>query len=290
MNVGGQKNQGAFGVFDSGVGGITVVRQIREYFPESKIFYFGDSYHLPYGDHSLETIKYFAITIMEFLAQLPVRAIFIGCNTSSATLLGTNFEHIQVPVFGLIEPAMSAAARVSESKKVGLIANPPTAGSGVHQMVLDNMNSGVQCVPVPCPKLVPLIEDGKFDSPEMDEAMDEYLRPIRDAGCDVLIHGCTHYPLAQRSIDRIWPDALIIDPAEEMVLLASESLANQRRFREALEEDIYMLSKEWPTFRRTAEMFLGEPIPEPMISNIWDYPPKNGDNLKEEIPTKIKEE
>jgi glutamate racemase len=266
---------GSVGIFDSGVGGLTVVKQVREYFPGTGIVYFGDTLHNPYGNKSINTIRGFALTLMEFLAQTPIRAIFIGCNTSSSALLGTNLHHIQVPVFGLIVPGMMAAAKVTKTGKVGVIANPPTAKSGVHQNVLDEYGLDVECFAVPCPELVPLVEAGKYDCPEMDAVMTEYLAPIREAGCDVLIHGCTHYPLAQPSIDRLWPEALIVDPAEEMVKSAIPILRKQERFREPLEEDIYMLSKEWPTFEETAELFLGERLPEPMIINIWELPPES---------------
>src|SRR4030042_6459017 len=99
-----EQKQGAIGLFDSGVGGVTVVRQVRKYFPGERIVYFGDTYHVPYGQYDLNTIRGFALIIMEFLAQLPIRAIFMGCNTSASALLETNLQHIQVPVFGLIVP------------------------------------------------------------------------------------------------------------------------------------------------------------------------------------------
>ncbi len=271
---------GSVAIFDSGVGGITVVRQVRKYLPGTGIVYFGDTFHNPYGNRSINQVRGFALAIMEFLAQTPVRAIFIGCNTSSSALLGTNLHHIQVPVFGLIVPGMMAAAKSTKTGKVGLIANPPTARSGVHQSVLDEYGQDVECIAIPCPKLVPLIESGKYDSPEMDRAMEKYLEPIRKAGCDVLIHGCTHYPLAQPSIDRLWPEAVIVDPAEEMVRSAMPVLNKQDRFREPLEEDVYMLSREWPTFSGTAELFLGERLPEPMIINIWETPCEGGNNGK----------
>lgn len=275
---------GAVGIFDSGVGGVTVVKQVRKYFPGTGIIYFGDTFHVPYGDKTISTIRGFALHIMEFLAQMPIRAIFIGCNTSSSALLGTNLHHIQVPVFELIVPGMLTAARLTNTGKVGLIANPPTALSGVHQRVLDEYGLDVECIAVPCPKLVPLIEAGKYDCPEMDGAMAEYLAPIRKAGCDILIHGCTHYPLSQPSIDRLWPEAIIIDPAEEVVRSSVAILAKQERFREPLEEDVYMLSMEWPTFGQTAELFLGEKVPEPMIANIWEpNGPNNSDATDETI-------
>jgi glutamate racemase len=283
---GTQDKHGAMGVFDSGVGGVTVVKQLHKYFPGERVVYFGDTFHVPYGQHSLETIRGFALTIMEFLAQMPIRAIFMGCNTSASALLETNLHHIQVPVFGLIVAGMLTAARLTKTGKVGLIANPPTALSGVHQKVFDEYNVEVECIPIPCPKLVPLVEAGKFDCPDMDEAMEEYLTPIRKAGCDVLIHGCTHYPLAQPSIDRIWPDAIIVDPAEEMVRAAVPLLRKQTRFRDPLEEDIYMLSKEWPTFIASAELFLGEKVPEPYIINIWDPSEKEPDFAETTATTK----
>ena len=271
-------NHGAIGLFDSGVGGVTVVRQLRKYFPGERIVYFGDTAHVPYGQHSLTAVRGFALAIMEFLAQLPIRAIFMGCNTSASALLETNLQHIQVPVFSLIVPGMLAAARATKTGKVGLIANPPTALSGVHQKALDEYNIEVECTPIPCPKLVPLIEAGKYDSPEMDAAMLEYLPPLQNAGCDVLIHGCTHYPLAQASIMRIWPDIRTVDPAEEMVRAAVPLLRKQLRFREPLEEDIYILTKECPTFQSIAQLFLGETLPEPYIINIWEpYEGNNGD-------------
>lgn len=283
MDTGNTKHKhGAVGIFDSGVGGVTVVKQVRKYFPDTGIVYFGDTLHVPYGDKSISTIRGYALHIMEFLAQIPIRAIFIGCNTSSSALLGTNLQHIQVPVFELIAPGMLTAARLTKTGKLGIIANPPTARSGAHQRVLDEYALDVECIPVPCPLLVPLIEDGKYDCPEMDEAMTEYLEPIRDAGCDVLIHGCTHYPLAQPSINRLWPECIVIDPAEEMVRNSVAILARQERFREPLEEDIYMLSKEWPTFIESAELFLGDKIPDPMIVNIWEPNSSNNNKPKNE--------
>lgn len=201
------------GVFDSGLGGLTVAGRMLAELPESQILYFGDTAHCPYGNRTAEDVCALIDNIVAYLVQEGVEAIVMACNTSSALAYSRVVEWCPVPVIGIIEPAALAAGRLTRNGKIGLIANPLTARSGAYERALVSQPDAV-VYPVGCPRLVPLVEAGKVDTPEAREALEEYLAPLREVGVDTLILGCTHYPFFRPLILELMPGVTIVDPAE----------------------------------------------------------------------------
>lgn len=203
------------GLFDSGLGGLTLLREVRACLPREDTIYFGDLAHMPYGDRSLEEIEIFATNIISYLLERGVKAVVIACNTSSSVLLDKPMLK-SVIVENLIPTAVKGAIDASRNKKIGMIANPGTCSSRAHETVLKKMDPLAEFFAMPCPKLVPLIEAGKLDDDEMNQALEEYLPPLVKNNIDTLIMGCTHYPLAFNAIRRMLPSSVaIVDPAHE---------------------------------------------------------------------------
>lgn len=203
------------GLFDSGLGGLTLLREVRACLPREDAIYFGDLAHMPYGDRSLEEIEIFATNIISYLIERGVKAIVIACNTSSSVLLDRPMN-TSVIVENLIPTAVKGAIDATRNKRIGMIANPGTCASKAHETVLKKMDPLAEFFAMPCPKLVPLIEAGKLDDDDMNQALEEYLPPLVKKNIDTLIMGCTHYPLAFNAIRRMLPSSVaIVDPAHE---------------------------------------------------------------------------
>lgn len=200
------------GVFDSGLGGLTVAGRMLTDVPEQSILYFGDTAHCPYGNRTPEDVCALIDNIVNYLVEQGVEAIVMACNTSSALAYSRVVAWCPVPVIGIIEPAAQAAGKLTRNGKIGLIANPLTARSGAYERALAREEPRIY--PVGCPRLVPLVEAGKVDTPEAREALEEYLSPLREVGVDTLILGCTHYPFFRPLILELLPGVTIVDPAE----------------------------------------------------------------------------
>jgi glutamate racemase len=204
------------GVFDSGVGGLTVAARLLEDLPGVSYVYYGDTAHVPYGGRRPEEIVALVTPIAEHLLDCGAEALVMACNTSSALALEEVRSWCPVPVVGIIEPAARAAQEVTRSGRVGLIANPLTARSGAYERAL--AGSSVRLYAVGCPRLVPLVEAGDVSGPAARQALLEYLEPLQEAGIDTLILGCTHYPFLTPLIREILgPGVAIVDPAGYVV-------------------------------------------------------------------------
>ncbi len=187
----------AIGVFDSGLGGLTAVRTLRKLVPNERIVFLGDTARMPYGSRDTETLRKFAEDDFRFLMTKDVKYILIACGTVSSNIENVMTETLSVPVTGVIEPTAEAAIKTSDNGNIGVIATEACIRSGAFQRRLTDLCPSVTVTAVPCPKLVPLIES---ISPEeyshaLTDALDEYLKPIKENHCDTLILGCTHYPL-----------------------------------------------------------------------------------------------
>ncbi|MBU1023159.1 glutamate racemase [bacterium] len=259
------------GLFDSGLGGLTLLKEVRALLPREDVIYFGDLAHVPYGNRSLEEIEGFALNIIAYLKSRSVKAILIACNTSSSVLLNRPFADIPI-VQNLIPVAVSGALELSKNRKIGMIANPGTCASGMHERVLRKENPRAEFYAMPCPKLVPLIESGHLDDAEMDNALEEYLAPLVKKGIDTLIMGCTHYPLAFNAIRRHLPSRVaIMDPASEAVLSLREKLTRQNLVRQeaGVPEYEFITSAYRSDFKATVEEYISIQNAETKVINLW---------------------
>ena len=211
---------GRIGVFDSGVGGLTVAGRLMNEAPHLALHYYGDTAHVPYGNRSTEEVTCLVENIVDYLVRSGVSAVVMACNTSNALALDRVKQWCPVPLIGIIEPAARAAVQATRNGRIGLIANPITAQSGAYERAvaaptgsLHTPERPVTLYSVGCPKLVPIIESGRVTSTEAVEALQEYLGPLQQHSVDTLILGCTHYPFLIPLIrEMMGPDVEIIDP------------------------------------------------------------------------------
>ncbi|HEX2089665.1 MAG TPA: glutamate racemase [Actinomycetota bacterium] len=206
------------GVFDSGLGGLTVVRAIMDELPQESILYFGDQARFPYGPRPLEEIREFALQIAGHLMDQDVKMIVIACNAATSAALPDVAEAVPVPVIGVVEPAVRAALHATRNRHVGLIGTEATVRSGSYEQALGRLDPTrtITLTSQACPRFVEFVERGDTTSSELLDVAREYLHPLQDAGVDTLILGCTHYPLLRGAIHRVMgPDVLIISSAEE---------------------------------------------------------------------------
>lgn len=188
------------GVFDSGVGGLTVAREIMRNLPSEKIVYFGDTARVPYGGKSRENIIRYSRQIIHFLMEQQVKAIVIACNTASAFALEAVRDEFDVPILGVIEPGARVAAAETKNKRVGVIGTVGTVDSGIHASYLKKLDPEITVIGKACPLFVPLVEEGWLHDPVTAEVTARYLQEFKDKDVDTLILGCTHYPLIRSVI------------------------------------------------------------------------------------------
>ena len=206
--------EGAVGIFDSGIGGLTVTKAIRQALPLERLLYFGDGAHVPYGPRPAEEVLTFGAAITEFLLAQDCKLVVIACNTASAAALAPLRERFpHVPFVGM-EPAVKPAAEHTRTGAVGVIATVATVQSAVFESVVERFAQGVEVIRQACPGLVKQIEDGAFDTPETEAMLRGWLEPMLAHDIDALVLGCTHYPIVRPLIERIvGPGVRVIDPA-----------------------------------------------------------------------------
>lgn len=214
------------GIFDSGLGGLTVAKQVLNRLPHESIAYVADQIHVPYGEKSPDEIRSFALGITDFLVRSGAKLIIMACNMSSATALEAASELFpDTPVLGVIEAGARAAARAHEAGPIGVLATRGTVSTRAYTRTLETILPHVTVIEQACPKFVPLVEAGRCDTPEAEEAVREYVEPLMADGCRTFILGCTHYPFLYDTIRRVvGSEAIIIDPADETVVEAENVL------------------------------------------------------------------
>jgi len=216
------------GVFDSGVGGLSVVRQILAQLPDERIVYFGDTAHVPYGSRTPAEIIAFGDQIVSFLSRFNVKVVVAACNTSSAVSLPLLRRKYTLPVLGVVEPGVRAALQVTGNRRIGVLATAATVNSGSYRRGFQAYDPGVTVFTQACPQFVPLVEAGQIDGPEVRAAARQYLQPLQDAGVDTIVLGCTHYPFLAPVIRELAGEAVkVVDPAEETVKELAALLALQ---------------------------------------------------------------
>ena len=228
MEINSQLNKNApIGVFDSGVGGLTVFREIMRQIPNEKIIYFGDTARVPYGSKSRETVTRYSEQIVRFLRTFQVKTIVVACNTASACALDTLEQNIDIPIIDVVKPGAKAAAEATRNGRVGVIATEATIGSQIYTEYIKKLNKNVTIYGKACPLFVPLVEEGLLQDPVTDEIARRYLTELIDIDIDTLILGCTHYPLIRSTLGRIMGERVtLVNPAYETALELREMLTS----------------------------------------------------------------
>ena len=216
MNKEELNRQMPIGVFDSGVGGLTVAREIMRQIPNEKMVYFGDTARTPYGSKSRETVIRYSRQIVRFLQTMQVKAIVVACNTASAYALDELEKEIDIPVIGVIKPGAKVAAEETKNGKIGVIGTEGTIGSGIYTDYIRKLRPDAEVIGKACPLFVPLVEEGLWQDPVTDEIAMRYLSGLIDSGIDTLVLGCTHYPLIRSTVGKIMGEGVrLVNPAYE---------------------------------------------------------------------------
>ena len=253
------------GVFDSGLGGLTAVAEIRKILPFENIIYFGDTSRVPYGGRSPEILLKYARQDVGFLRSFDIKAVVVACGTVSTTALPQLKAESDLPILGVVEPACRRAVKMTKSKKVGLIATAASVRSGQYERTIAAIDPTVEVMGVACPLFVPLVENGRYRVGDavVEQIAEEYLAPLRDAGVDTLIMGCTHYPLLTEVVGKVMGEGVeLINAGAEAAwelkrtLTATDTLATER-------EGAYKLYASDITgdFAALAGQFLNDTVP-----------------------------
>ncbi len=222
------RSDAPIGVFDSGVGGLTVVREIIRQIPNEKIIYFGDTARVPYGSKSRDTVTRFSEQIVRFLKTFQVKTIVVACNTASAYAMEALERDADIPMIGVVKPGARMAAEMTRNGQVGVIATEATIGSGLYTQYIQNLNQKVTVYGKACPLFVPLVEEGLWEDPVTDEIARRYLTELIDIDIDTLILGCTHYPLIRSTLKKIMGEGVtLVNPAYETARELKEMLEGQ---------------------------------------------------------------
>ena len=254
------------GIFDSGVGGLTVLAEIRDRLPYEHMVYFGDTARVPYGVRDLTEVRWFAFEIIHYLIGLNVKLVVIACNTATAAALKAAQRTFDVPIVGVIEPGARAAAGETLNRRVGVLATESTVQSGAYRRAVHNLDAGVEVYEQAAPRFVPLIERGIVDGPELEKVARGYLDPLMQQEVDAVILGCTHYPLISAPINRILgPEVRLISSAGQTALEVGRILSRRgylRRPKNVEDEgrSSYVCSADPEEFAALGSRFLEEEI------------------------------
>ena len=273
MNV---KKTAPVGVFDSGVGGLTVVREIMRQLPNENLVYFGDTARVPYGSKSKDTIIRYSRQIIEFLKTNDVKAIVIACNTARALALDVVKEEIDIPIIGVVEPGARAALDVTKTKKIGVIGTEGTIRSSIYTRIIQAQEPEATVIGRACPLFVPLVEEGFAKHKVTEEIIDYYLAPMKETDIDALILGCTHYPLLRSRIREYMGDTIhLVNPAYEAAmdlkqLLEERQMLNDCKVQEHASYSFYV-SDAAEKFMEFANSILPYDIETTKQINIEEY-------------------
>ncbi|MBR4941412.1 MAG: glutamate racemase [Clostridia bacterium] len=253
------------GVFDSGLGGLTAVKELRRILPNEDIVYFGDTGRVPYGTRSDETIIKYARSDMDFLLKHNPKRVLIACGTVSTVALGLLKEEYSLPIDGVVEAAVAAAANATKNRRIGIMGTSATIRSGAYERLLRQKDSGIQTFSAACPLLVPLVENGRLspDDVVISTVVSEYLADIKAAGVDALIMGCTHYPLLEPVVSAFMGEGVkLISPGREAASLIAAEMAADGTCNSPDHEGgaEYFVSDSVSGFSGLAETFLREKV------------------------------
>lgn len=263
----------AIGVFDSGLGGLTAVRELFRALPNESIVYFGDTARLPYGTKSRDTVTRFSLEIASFLVRQDIKCLLVACATASSYALETLEQRLQVPVVGVIRPAAAAAVQASAHGRIGVLGTPATVSSRAYPEAIAALAPQATVTSRACPLFVPLIEEGWIEHPVLREVATEYLGELRAARPESVILGCTHYPLVAPVLQQLLgPEAHLIDSGAEAARALAQLLTERGMLASGPAQHRFFLSDERIQFQRIAESFLGRPMPPITIVDQTDLP------------------
>ncbi len=251
------------GIFDSGVGGLTVFRAIERRLPNESLIYLGDTARVPYGTRSLATVERYALEDIAFIKSKNVKAIVIACNTISALAANRLRKDAQVPVIGVIRAGARRAVEMTRNGYIGVIATEGTVASGAYHTAMTSIRSGIETISRACPLFVPLAEEGWVNHPATRMVAEEYLAEMRSSRVDTLVLGCTHYPILRPVIEQVMGDQIAyIDSGEAVADVVADMLSEQGllRMTDRPRTEEFYVTDSASRFRRVAELFLGRPL------------------------------
>ena len=287
-----ENSQSPIGVFDSGVGGLTVVREIIRYLPDESIVYFGDTARVPYGSKSPSTIKHFSSQIVRFLLTKNVKAIVIACNTASAVAFDELKGQFDIPIIEVVIPGAKAAMEETKNGKIAVIGTEATIKSGIYPQTINRAHPEYTVIEKACPLFVPLVEEGFGEHPVTKEIIHHYLKSVKETDIDAIILGCTHYPLLRSLIKEYLGEKIhLVNPAYETAkelerLLDAANIANKgvngegsilRDDRQSKDEALcyekyeFYVSDEAEKFRQFASKVMSIEMPTTLVVNIENY-------------------
>lgn len=253
------------GVFDSGVGGLTVVKELNRLLPNEKIIYFGDTGRVPYGNKSKETIIHYSLQVAYFLMKKKIKMLVVACNTASSVSLPTLKRHFHIPIIGVIEPGARSAIETTKKNKIGVIGTLGTVRSNAYKKALKKIKSSVNVFQDPCPLFVHLAEDGWNKNKIAKMVADEYLKPLKEKNIDTLILGCTHYPLLKDVIqESVGNKVELIDSGKETAkevkrILEKKLLLNKYKMTEK-NHSVFYVSDFPHKFKEVSQRFLSKEL------------------------------
>lgn len=260
-------NQRPIGVFDSGLGGLTAVRQLRRIMPSENIIYFGDTARVPYGNRSRDTLLKYARQDMRFLRSFDLKAVVIACGTVSTNCLEVLQAENDIPIIGVVEPTVRRAVEATRSRRVGMVATRASVSSGAYERVFHQLDGTVEVFSRACPLFVPLVEEGRCRPGDVviETVAEEYLKELKELDIDTLVLGCTHYPLLTDVIHQVMgPAVTLVDAGAE----SARAVRDLLRTRDACASReagcaSYYTSDRAVDFQRLASLFLGEELKHP---------------------------
>jgi len=246
------------GIFDSGVGGLTVLKAIRDLLPSENLIYFGDTARVPYGTKSPKTIIKYSIQNAKLLQAYNIKMLVVACNTSSSHALEILKEEFPFPVIGVVKPGAKLAVASTRRGKIGVIGTEATIKSRAYRKEIISLNPFCEVFEKACPLFVPLIEEGWLNDSVTREVANRYLRELIERGIDTLVLGCTHYPLIKGLIGEIYPEVELIDSAEAVAVEVGSSLPARRSTGEGFVK--ILVSDKTERFERIAKMIMGSDV------------------------------
>lgn len=266
------KHELAIGVFDSGVGGLTIVREILKFLPRESIIYLGDTARLPYGNKSTETVLRFTKEAIYFFLAKKVKMLLIACNTSSSLALPYLKDDYDFPIYGVIEPAIEEALRVTRINKIGVIGTKATIESKIYDKEIKQKRPEVEVYSHACPLFVPLIEEGWLTEPITYKIAEKYLFRFRDYKIDTLILGCTHYPLIKDVIKyAVGEGVALIDSGETFIRMIKELIVKTNLHKRGTKKYEFYVTDEPQHFKNLSSLFLNEMVNEVIKIDLEDY-------------------
>ncbi|MBL7686037.1 MAG: glutamate racemase [Deltaproteobacteria bacterium] len=253
----------AIGIFDSGIGGLTVLKALEETLPNEHLIYLGDTARVPYGNKSRETVTRYSIENTQFLIQCGVKMIVVACNTASAFGVLELRQKFSIPILGVLEPGARAALKATKSHEIGVIGTEGTISSGSYSKVIQSIYSDLRVWGIACPMFVPLAEEGWIDGEITENIAKKYLNPFSKTPIDTLILGCTHYPLLKKVIGRVMGEKIqLVDSAQETALAVASLLKEkglERQDRSARDETFFVTDSP-DRFKQVGKNFLNRAL------------------------------